>query len=207
MADDVAKGPGLADFLLQISVFQLKMRLQPLDFLEGAGVDNRPGDLIGKDAQPGRAFLRRGDGGEDGQHAEDLLFELDGLHVEAADMLRAPPIGSGAARTGLRQNPSPQWPRRWRHPADLADAQRNARRTRRPPATNPAWLSAPGPGAGHQVEAGGAVRTSGRHVTGGAKVAPVDQPNAGQSDMRPLCQEGDDPVQEFVHVADLRQLQ
>src|ERR1035441_1559612 len=92
LADDIAESLGLADFLLKVGVFELQMRLQPLDFLEGAGIDNRPGDFIRKYAQPRRPFLRRGDRGENRQHAQDLLFVFDGLHVEAADLRARRPL-------------------------------------------------------------------------------------------------------------------
>jgi hypothetical protein len=57
------------------------------------------------------------------------------------------------------------------------------------------------------MEARGAVRTSGSHVTGGANVPAINQPNAGQRYMRPFRQDADDTLEEFVHVPDLGQLQ
>jgi hypothetical protein len=57
------------------------------------------------------------------------------------------------------------------------------------------------------METGGAVRASGRHVTRGANIPAINQPNAGQRYMRPLCQNGNDPLQEFIHMPDLGHLQ
>jgi hypothetical protein len=57
------------------------------------------------------------------------------------------------------------------------------------------------------METGSAVRASIGHVTRGAKVPVINQPNASQGNMRPLRQNGDDPFQQLVHVADLRQFQ
>ena len=91
--------------------------------------------------------------------------------------------------------------------ADLAHAQRHAREL--PVHARPirVVIRARRSGAGHQMEAGGSVRTSSGHVTRGADVPAIDQPNAGQRYMWPLRQDGDDPFQELVHVADLGQLQ
>jgi hypothetical protein len=57
------------------------------------------------------------------------------------------------------------------------------------------------------MEASGVVRTPGRHVTRSANVPAINQPNAGQRYMRPLRQDAHNPLEEFIHTANLGQFQ
>jgi hypothetical protein len=57
------------------------------------------------------------------------------------------------------------------------------------------------------METGGVVRTPGNHGACGANVPAIHQPNPGQRYMRTFRQDGDDPPEEFVNMADFGQFQ
>ena len=92
LPDDVPQRSCFPHLFLQVAVLQFQMRPQSLDFLESPRIHNRPPDFIRKNAQPGRAFLRRWRVGEHRQHPENLVLELDRLHVEPANLLPRRPL-------------------------------------------------------------------------------------------------------------------
>jgi len=127
LPNDVPESLGLAHFLLQVKILQLELRPQPLDLLERPRVYNRAGDFIGKNPQPRRPFVGRGNAGKHGDHPEDFVAELDGLNVQAPNLLvRRPPITHQKGRVPgkiLHHDGFPCCP----HPPHFPHPQRDAR--------------------------------------------------------------------------------
>ena len=162
--DDVAESQRLAHFFLQVHVLELQMRPQSLDFLERPGVDHRPGDFVRKDAQPDRALFRGGDAGENREHAENLVLELDRLDVQAANMLMGGPLVTrqprGSPAKSFTTIASPLAPTRpiFPTPSGMREYSPSMPRPVRP------VLRLPEPSGGYQVQARGPVRAPRSHV-------------------------------------------
>ncbi len=97
LADELAQGSALAyqvakrfslhDFLLQIGVLEFQLRLQTLDFLNGPGIGDQGGDVVGNDGTPRPGVLDESPAGVCGQHAQDLAFEGNGRETARANPL------------------------------------------------------------------------------------------------------------------------
>ena len=79
------------DLLLQKRVLHSNLRSELLDFLEGAGIDDGGGYVVGENAQPGRGVLRGGDAVELRDNAQDLLLKNNRLPAQSSNPLALRP--------------------------------------------------------------------------------------------------------------------
>ena len=165
-ADDVAQGLGFADFFTEVSGFQLQPGAEPIVFFEGARVHEGHGDVIGKNAQPGRALLGDGNAREQSKHAQHLVFVSDGLRVEAVNLFRCRPFPPGRHRRVTRNVLHHQGLAGGRHAADFPHTERNALELVVEPRPILFGARLRSSCAGYQVEAGSLVRTLRPHAAG-----------------------------------------
>jgi hypothetical protein len=185
LADEITERFGFDDLLAQVGVLLLELGLEALDLLEGAGVGDGPGDVVGEDAPPD--FRALGDvlAAEDSNDTEDLALEDDGDAIEAANGFRLEPLDMGeiarvliqVAQGGLLSG-GPDF-------TDDPDAERDAGEAVR---EGDIFLLAFGRGdevafTGDGMEAAGLVGALGAAAAGGAKIALVDEPDADPGDI------------------------
>ena len=103
LADHFAQRLGFLDLLLKKRVLQFQMRLELLDFLESARVDDGGGDMIGEDPQPGGGLIRGRNAVELRDHAQDFVLKNNRLRRR----IRESPGGSPIPARRIRPLPRP----------------------------------------------------------------------------------------------------
>ncbi len=202
LAHDDAAAEGVSRVGAEPIVLEGELRPLPLDLLERPRVRDRDGGVVGEGAQPREGVGVDARATEDGEHTHGLAAERQRLGGEAPDRLALGPHRARDPGGPLRHVVQQDAAAGGADPANLVDAEREAREVA--VETHPRLAFERAPGTGDEMEAPRSVRTLRAHAADLADVARLDQPHAGECDPRLRGDELDDTIEDAIDPSLLR---
>lgn len=153
---------------------------KPRHFIEGLGIGDGDGGVVGKGSKPFELVLVDMDATEHGKDTQGLTLKDQGLAAERNDSFRLGPLGPVNRRILSELSRDEHWCPSAADSANLPDVQRDATEASSDPVPVLARVVDGPPGARQEVEAARLVRARGPHETGGGTdITGGDQPDAG----------------------------